>query len=192
MAHRMTFEQLYNHMDRYISNSEERWKYVTRVKRGISNPYEFGCYSRDQVYFEGAVEILETLDEIDFISLMCGKLCLDEVNRVKRVARTDCIKIPKFLYDLKLYKEKLREIGIINGILRAPSRIDDRLRISKENLLYSGVLYSENEKRQNLATPEIERFIDKEVYCVKLEQVQSPSLYVSSHSYTASNLCNVM
>lgn len=31
-----------------------------------------GCYSRDQSYFEGAVNILENLDSIDFILLMSG------------------------------------------------------------------------------------------------------------------------
>ena len=62
MADRMTFEQLFHHMARYIDKPEERWKLVTRVKRGISNPMVIGAYSRDQSYFEGAIEILENID----------------------------------------------------------------------------------------------------------------------------------
>ena len=67
MADRMTFEQLFNHMEKYIEMPEDRWKLVTRVKRGISDPHSRGCYSRDQSYFEGAVEILENLDNVDFL-----------------------------------------------------------------------------------------------------------------------------
>lgn len=120
MADRMTFEQLFNHMEKYIETPEERWKLVTRVKRGISDPNVVGCYSRDQSYFEGAVDILKNLDDIDFMTLMSGKVCLDELDRVKRCARSECIKIPQFLKNIKSYKDKLRQIGIVNGILRPP------------------------------------------------------------------------
>lgn len=46
LADSMTFEQLFNHMERYIELPEERWKLVTRVKRGISDPHAIGGYSR--------------------------------------------------------------------------------------------------------------------------------------------------
>jgi hypothetical protein len=39
MADKMTFEQLFNHMEIYIDKPEERWKLVTRVKRGIPDPH---------------------------------------------------------------------------------------------------------------------------------------------------------
>jgi hypothetical protein len=113
----MTFEQLFNHMERYIELPDERWKLVTRVKRGISDPNFVGCYARDQSYFEGAIEILENLDKIDFNLLMSGKLCVDELERVKRIARTDCIRTPKFFSDMKKYKERLYRIGCSNGII---------------------------------------------------------------------------
>lgn len=113
----MTFEQLFNHMEKYIELPAERWKLVTRVKRGISDPHTRGCYSRDQSYFEGAVEILQNLDSIDFFLLMSGKLCLDELEKVKRLAKTDQIKVPAFFKSIKAYKEKLRHIGIVNGII---------------------------------------------------------------------------
>jgi hypothetical protein len=117
----MTFEQLFNHMERYIEIPEERWKLVTRVKRGISDPHSIGCYSRDQCYFEGAVDILENLERIDFYLLMSGKLCLDELHLVKKAAKISTkLKIPKFMRDIKAYKQHLREIGIVNGIIEPP------------------------------------------------------------------------
>ncbi len=123
MADRMTFEQLYNHMETYIEMPDERWKLVTRVKRGISDPHSTGCYSRDQSYFEGAIDILNNLDNIDFVLLMSGKLCLDELDRVKRISRVNCLKLPKFFKNLNEYKSRLREIGIINGIIDPKSPI---------------------------------------------------------------------
>lgn len=116
MADRMTFAQLFNHMSKYIEQPAERWKLVTRVKRGISDPNTRGCYSRDQAYFEGAVEILQNLDSIDFVLLMSGKLCLDELDKVKKLARLDQLKLPAFLRNFKTYKDKLRRIAFVNGI----------------------------------------------------------------------------
>lgn len=116
MADRMTFAQLFNHMEKYIELPAERWKLVTRVKRGISDPNTRGCYSRDQAYFEGAVEILQSLDTIDFGLLMSGKLCLDELDKVKKIARCDQLKLPAFVKSLKSYKDRLRRIAVVNGI----------------------------------------------------------------------------
>jgi hypothetical protein len=117
MADTLTFEQLYNHMKTYIDDPEERWKLVTRVKRGISDPFQIGCYSRDQSYFEGAVNILQNLDSIDFVLLMSGKICVDELPLVKKMARLEKLKLPKFFENLTEYKERLRYIGIVNGII---------------------------------------------------------------------------
>ena len=52
---------------------------------------------------------------------MSGKICVDELERVKRVARTDCIRTPKFFSDMKRYKDRLYKIGVCNGIL-GPNR----------------------------------------------------------------------
>ena len=120
----MTFEQLFIHMEKYVSSPEERWKLVTRVKRGISDPKKVGCYSRDQCYFEGAIDILENLDEIDFHLLYSGKLCVDELPLIKEIVRTKKLKIPKFLRTIKNYKNTLRQIGMINAIL-GPNRVED-------------------------------------------------------------------
>ena len=45
----------------------------------------------------GAVYILRNAQDIDFNVLYSGRVCLDEVNRIKRLARMDCVRFPKFL-----------------------------------------------------------------------------------------------
>ena len=49
--------------------------------------------------------------------LYSGKICWDEVNRVKRLARKDCLRLPHFIRDLENYKRKLRQIGVANGLI---------------------------------------------------------------------------
>ncbi|XP_013396550.1 uncharacterized protein KIAA0895-like [Lingula anatina] len=116
MSVEMTFCELFEHLEGYIINPEMRWKHVMRVKRGLENPNALGGYGKDQCYFEGAVEILRNIENIDFHLLYCGKICLDELPRVKRLARMNCMKIPKFLQDVVKYKKILKHIAKINEI----------------------------------------------------------------------------
>ncbi|KAK3096593.1 hypothetical protein FSP39_001549 [Pinctada imbricata] len=112
----MTFKQLYDHLSMYIKNTDYRWRLCMRVKRGLIDPNDLGGYGKDQCYFEGAVEILRNLDEIDFQLLMSGKMCVDELNRCKRLSRTDCVKLPAFMRNETKYKKQLRAISTLNGL----------------------------------------------------------------------------
>lgn len=168
VADRMTFEQLYNHMEKYVEIPEERWKLVTRVKRGISDPYRIGSYSRDQSYFHGAIDILQNLDNVDFLTLMSGKICLDECDRIKRIARVNSIKIPKFMKDMKSYKEKLRTIGIINGIIepKPNEKIKKGAVIAEKNEFNTKNQKDNlplNFKENSLTSIEIKRYINREI-----------------------------
>lgn len=209
MADRMTFEQLYNHMEKYIEIPEERWKLVTRVKRGISDPNQIGCYSRDQSYFEGAIDILRNLDTIDFIALMSGKICLDEVERIKRIARVNTLKIPKFMKDMKNYKEKLRAIGIINGIIEPKpnekikkgtvvveknlfdeSKHKDNKNYSQDMFKHENTkeLFNLNMKHRSLTSIEIKRYISKEIVSKTKTTVEDRPNVTDNNS----NLCIII
>lgn len=41
---------------------------------------------------------------------------MDEVHRVRRVARRDIISLPTFLADVDKYRQQLRQIAIVNGL----------------------------------------------------------------------------
>ena len=72
--------------------------------------------------FTGVVEILRNIDNIDFHVLFSGKLCVDEIPRVRRVARVDCNRYPRFLQDIDKYKKTLRHMAWINGLGPKPER----------------------------------------------------------------------
>jgi len=57
-ASQMSFVELFNDIHKYIDDKHSRWKFVLRVKRGLSDTSEPGGLYKDQVYLEGAVAIL--------------------------------------------------------------------------------------------------------------------------------------
>lgn len=63
----------------------------------------------------GAVRILRKADDIDFKLLYSGKLCLDELQRIKRIRRAS-VKLPHFLVNAALYKQALKEMLYVNGL----------------------------------------------------------------------------
>jgi hypothetical protein len=55
---------------------------------------------------------------------MSGKICTDEISVIKDLVQLECIKLPKFMKDLKKYKQRLRLIALVNGITKnRPSEI---------------------------------------------------------------------
>jgi len=119
----MSFRELFDHLGQYVNNPDVRWRHVMRIKRGLKDPNEVGGYGNDQCYFEGAVEILRNIENIDFFTLYSGRICIDEIQRIKRMARTNCLKIPKFLRDIEKYKRTLRQIGYLNMLIPKPEKI---------------------------------------------------------------------
>lgn len=73
------------------------------------------------VSFSGAAEILKNVDDIDFKVLFSGRICLDEVPRIRRMARLDTLRFPLFLQDLPAYIHTLKMIAFINGLGTKPT-----------------------------------------------------------------------
>ncbi len=59
MASKLSFIDLFDDLEKYIDNPRRRFKCVTRVKRGIIDTIEPGGLYKDQVYLEGAIQILQ-------------------------------------------------------------------------------------------------------------------------------------
>ena len=78
----------------------------------LSYPYSYSYYSYS---ISGAVRILRNAGDIDFKLLCSGKLCFDELKRVKRVSRAS-VKLPHFLDNIALYRYALKEMLYINGL----------------------------------------------------------------------------
>lgn len=64
----------------------------------------------------GAADILRNLDNIDFNLLYAGKVCVESLPRIQRMARMDCIRIPHFMQDMGSYLRILKTIAATNGL----------------------------------------------------------------------------
>ena len=58
MAAEMGFVELFNELQKYMSDEKSRFSLCLRVKRGLTDTSQHGGYYKDKVYLEGAVEYL--------------------------------------------------------------------------------------------------------------------------------------
>ena len=88
------------------------------------------------ILLPGAVTILRNVDKIDFNILMSGKICYDEIDRIKRIVRKNVIKVPVFMKNMNSYIKSLKKMAALNNLgeihpLRSPPsaylrRLDER------------------------------------------------------------------
>lgn len=119
MASKLSFVDLFNDLEKYIDHPRRRWKCVVRVKRGIADTGEPGGLYKDQVYLEGAIQILRERQAIDFIALYCGKLSLDDLKRPmieKRLKKEGGLIFPTFMQTMEEYNKSLEIIAKTNFI----------------------------------------------------------------------------
>lgn len=53
MSEKMTFKELFQHLEEFVQDPERRWHYVMRVKRHLPDPNDLGGLGKDQCYLEG-------------------------------------------------------------------------------------------------------------------------------------------
>jgi len=76
MAKQLSFVDLFKDLEKYVDSPNARWKFVLRVKRGLTDTSQKGGLYKDQVYLEGAVKILSQRKHLNFKALLCGKISL--------------------------------------------------------------------------------------------------------------------
>lgn len=117
-ASQMSFVDLFDDIHKYIDDKYSRWKFVLRVKRGMTDTSEPGGLYKDQVYLEGAVTILKERKTLDFHGLCCGKISIEDMKRlgVAKKLRKEQIKIPPYMRDMDQYMHALDIIAKVNYI----------------------------------------------------------------------------
>lgn len=65
-----------------MDNKQSRFKFVLRVKRGLTDTSEPGGLYKDQVYLEGALTFLKERKTLDMMGMICGKLCIEDMKRL--------------------------------------------------------------------------------------------------------------
>ncbi|KAH1178009.1 uncharacterized protein KIAA0895 homolog isoform X2 [Mauremys mutica] len=116
-ASQMSFSQLFQDVGRFVKDPNTRWDYCVRAKRGWTDTSQPGCFSKDQVYLDGILQILRYRESIDFHLLMAlGKVSYEDVDRLKEFAVIENMRIPHFLQDHIRYMEHLEKIMEVNEL----------------------------------------------------------------------------
>ena len=113
----LSFADLYRELETYIDDPDRRWRQCLRVKRGMGDTGVPGTFSKDQAYFEGALNLLKQRRTLDFRLLYVGKLSLEDLDTVGlNYGIFSDLRLPQFLNDVDDYFARLDRIATINGL----------------------------------------------------------------------------
>ncbi|XP_019581879.2 putative tyrosine carboxypeptidase MATCAP2 isoform X1 [Rhinolophus sinicus] len=116
-ASQMSFCELFRDIGKFVKDPNTRWDYCVRAKRGWTDTSQPGCFSKDQVYLDGILQILRYRQTIDFHLLTAlGKVSYEDVDRLKGLAVTENMRVPHFLQDHDRYMEHLEKIMEVNEL----------------------------------------------------------------------------
>ncbi|XP_037693009.1 uncharacterized protein KIAA0895 homolog isoform X1 [Choloepus didactylus] len=116
-ASQLSFCELFKDIGKFVKDPNTRWDYCVRAKRGWTDTSQPGCFSKDQVYLDGILQILRYRDTIDFHLLTAlGKVSYEDVDRLKGLAVTENMRVPHFLQDHSRYREHLEKIMEVNEL----------------------------------------------------------------------------
>jgi hypothetical protein len=79
LAKTKSFVEIYNDLEKWFKCPKRRWKAALRAKRGMYDSAQPGGLYKDMAYLRGAVQILQYRNYIDFSSLYCGKIALEDL-----------------------------------------------------------------------------------------------------------------
>ena len=79
--------------------------------------YCLGTFCKDQVYLEGALQLLKRRRCLDFHLLVrLGKVAHGDIERLVEHFQVEGTRIPSFMEDLPLYRQQLNHIADSNGL----------------------------------------------------------------------------
>ncbi|PVD20897.1 hypothetical protein C0Q70_19060 [Pomacea canaliculata] len=116
-AAHLSFRDLFADLGKFLKSPSTRWDYCVRAKRGQTDTSVPGTFCKDQVYLEGALQLLKHRHTLDFEMLMrLGKIAHEDVDRLSELSVLDNTRIPSFMMDMKKYICQLDYIAECNGL----------------------------------------------------------------------------
>lgn len=99
LALRKDFVTVFNFLYQIWQDPERTWTWTLKKKRGLTDTSQRGAYTKDIVYFEGLIRVLNYLrkNNYDPKALYCGKIDIDDLNKVKKLKSDQQLLLPKYL-----------------------------------------------------------------------------------------------
>lgn len=116
-AAHMSFKDLFMEVGRFVHSPAVRWDYCMRAKRGQRHTSQPGTFCKDQVYLEGALQLLKRRCDLDFHLLMrLGKVAHGDIDKLVNHGQLEGTRVPSFMSNLSEYRKQLNHIAETNGL----------------------------------------------------------------------------
>lgn len=118
MAQRMSFAQLFKELRQHVTDTERLWSVCLRCKRGLKDTSMPGGYTKNQLYLQGAVNVVRWLKKHDFDAraLYMGKVALEDIDQLQSQSELppeDYI-VPQLILNKEWYREQILKIAADN------------------------------------------------------------------------------
>lgn len=117
LALKSDFKTVFNFFHQINHNPERAWTWTLKKKRGLTDTSQKGAYTKDLVYFEGLIEVLNYLkkNKYDATKLYYGKISVDDIRKAEKIGVNKNIILPKFLTEnSQKYISTLKELRSCN------------------------------------------------------------------------------
>ncbi len=114
-----SFAQLWEFLTPHINDEEERWMVTLRQKRGLTDTAKQGVFTKDALYFSGAVKMAKWLQTHDFdlTDLYLGKLAAEDAAKAREMNPSFPPRLPSFFVaDRTTYQENIEQIILYNNV----------------------------------------------------------------------------
>ncbi len=112
----MSFRQLFDDLAQFVEDPEYRFRMCVRVKRGCADSGLPGAFCKDQIYLQGALDLLRHRKTIDFRALYVGKIDYRDLELCKGVGTFEGLLLPQFMADMDRYHSSLDKLLVSNGL----------------------------------------------------------------------------
>lgn len=118
LAEENSFSQVFEKLEPYCADPDERWRFTVRAKRGLTDTSLLGGYRKDAVYLRGATQVARWLSSHDFdpTQLYMGKVTMAESERLMPVVQRSSILVPHFVHSSQ-YATQLLNAARSNNLL---------------------------------------------------------------------------
>lgn len=116
LAKEMSFAEMFKELKQYTEDRDRRWILCLKAKRGLRDTSLPGGFSKNQLYFSGAIKVARWMSTHDFAveDLYLGKLSLDDIEKAKAATHLQEVRLPQFLKQKGMYSAAVKEIISVN------------------------------------------------------------------------------
>lgn len=113
LAQKTSFAQIYAELTRLHVPEETAFLLALRTKRGLKDTSRPGGFTKDISYFEGSVKVWNWIMNAnnDPHDLYLGRIGLQHVKEMKKIATTEGLLYPRFFADIEAYRSHVKAIG---------------------------------------------------------------------------------